>query len=129
MIRRRASVLVWLALLAPVPAAAQLGYQSGFPCATVDTWEPPAQVRVARTGNGLNLSWLPPPGAPFEIDGFQISRAPELAGPYGPLAVVQGTVNEYLDASAAPNQAYWYRIRSFEDRLCSRPSQAVRGLR
>ena len=75
--------------------------------------EPSGLTATAVPGNEIDLSWTD--NSTVE-DGFEIERAPDIAGSPGswsPLAAVGSNVTFYVDQTVVTNTAYWYRVRTF----------------
>jgi predicted phage tail protein len=82
---------------------------------------------IIQNTNWLRLNWSYPYGNAFDVDGYQIERAPDAGGLPGTWALVATNADHtrygyYDDTNVTANTTNWYRVRSYNVVGLSQPS-------
>jgi hypothetical protein len=123
-----AIIIVAFGTLGPAGAQDQPD-ASADPCPIQSGWSAPGRIQLAAVPSGLRVSWMLPPGAPTEVTGFQIVRAPDLGGPWAEVGLAERSVTEFIDTAAIPGAIYYYQVRAFHRGVCTPFSATVFGQR
>ncbi len=89
----------------------------------------PAALRLVIVPNGFRLTWNLSPQDPGIVTGYEIVRSDRASGPFDTVASVNKQVSEYIDATAAKEVIYYYKVRARAGSGYSPDSNTVTGER
>lgn len=83
---------------------------------------PPADVALTQTAAGIRVTWT---AGDSQETIFRIERRTGSASTWSEVGTAAAGATEFVDASAASNGAYAYRVRACNGKICSAPSPAA----
>jgi hypothetical protein len=89
----------------------------------------PTNLKLVIVPNGFKLSWKPAAEPSGEVTGYAILRADLASGPFITVAKVDKGVSEYIDTTAAPENIFYYKVRTISGSEESPDSNTVTGER